>query len=139
MGRSQRDKGKRGERLAVKALKQFLDVDSTRTAQHCGRTGVADIDINPQLHAEVKVRKSIAACRYHEQAEHDCVAGATPFVLMREDRGDWFVMVKLKDFEQLTESLQDAKSTQPSDFNSGSATARSSDRHHCSDDDDRKT
>jgi len=138
MGRSQREKGKRNERLAAKALGDHLGIRATRTAQHCGRTGVADLDIGDKLHAEVKVRKSIAACRYHEQAEHDRIEGATPFVLMREDRGEWFVLVKLSDIETLMESLQDARQAEPPDDIAGGATSRPDHRDHRGDDDDRK-
>lgn len=137
MGRSQREKGKRNERLAAKALWEHLKVAATRTAQHCGRTGVADLDIGDKLHAEVKVRKSIAACRYHEQAEQDRIEGATPFVLMREDRGEWFVLVKLSDIETLMESFNDARQAPPDDTRGG-AVARPDHRDHRGDDDDRK-
>ena len=138
MGKSQREKGKRNERLAAAALWQHLKVAATRTAQHCGRTGVADLDISEKLHAEVKVRKSIAACRYHEQAEQDRIEGATPFVLMREDRGEWFVLVKLSDIETLMESFNDARQAEPPDHIAGGATSRPDHRDHRGDDNDRK-
>lgn len=112
MSKSQREKGKRNERLAAKAVESVFGIPACRTAQNTGMNGLADIDMGASFHPEVKVRKSIAACRYYEQALRDKKQGAIPFVLMREDRGEWMIMLSLKDMPKLSKALDDAtKST----------------------------
>ena len=138
MGRSQREKGKRNERLAAKAFSRIFGVKASRTAQYRGRTGVADLEISDQLHAEVKVRKSIAACRYYEQAVRDCLKGAVPFVLMREDHGDWFLMVKLEDTKTLMDNIENARKAQPVEHDTRGAAPCSGDRDRRSLHDDRE-
>lgn len=105
MGRSQREKGKRGERAAAKALNETLGLDCTRSAQVSGQTGQADLNCKAAIHCEVKVRKGIGACRYLEQAVSDCLPEKVPFVLMKEDRGEWVAMVKLTDLRRLTDAI----------------------------------
>lgn len=112
MSKSQRDKGKRNERLAAKEVTRVLGLQACRTAQNTGMNGLADIDMGSRFHPEVKVRKSIAACRYYEQAIRDMKSGAIPFVLMREDRGDWMLMIKLEDVPAFTDAVDDARSEQ---------------------------
>lgn len=107
MGKYERERGKRNERLAAKAVEQTLGIPARRTAQSTGIHGVADIDMGVAFHPEVKVRKSIAACRYYEQAQRDHIPGSTPFVLMREDRGPWMVMVALTDIPDLMRAINE--------------------------------
>lgn len=128
MGKAQREKGKRGEREAAKALEEHMGIKARRSAQATGQTGQPDLDCKADIHCEVKVRKSIAACRYYEQAERDCLPKRVPFVLMREDRGEWFVMIKLKWLRR----FMDAISGQANSSNSSSdMSTHSSDRRHC--------
>lgn len=98
-----RAKGKRGELAARDGIRQHLGVGARRTQQHCGRYGDADLDVDmPGTHFEVKNVKSIAAARFMDQAVRDAKAdGDLPLVLMRENRGDWLVMVRLSDLAAL--------------------------------------
>ena len=105
MARSQREKGKRNERLAARAVQRVLGIAACRTAQNTGMNGLADIDMGARFHCEVKVRKSIAACRYYDQALRDQKPGTVPMVLMREDRGEWMVTLRLSDFAEVVSSL----------------------------------
>ena len=107
MGKLSRDKGKRNERLAAKAVERVLGIAACRTAQNTGMNGLADLDMGDAFHPEVKVRKSIGACRYYEQALRDHKPGSTPFVLMREDRGDWMVMVALDHLPDLIRAINE--------------------------------
>jgi len=118
MGRSQREKGKRGERAAAKALNETFGLDCTRSAQVSGQTGQADLNCKAAIHCEVKVRKGIGALRYLDQAVSDCLPEKVPFVLMKEDRGEWVAMVRLKDFQRLTDAII-GQADNP-DINSGS-------------------
>lgn len=109
MSRSQRDKGKRNERFAAKEVTRVLGIEACRTAQNTGMNGLADIDMGPGFHPEVKVRKSIAACRYYDQALRDMKPENIPFVLMREDGGKWMMMLQLEDFPNLAKAIDDAR------------------------------
>ena len=106
MGKAQREKGKRGEREAAQKFEAVTGIRSRRSAQATGQTGQPDLDCNAPIHCEVKVRKSIGACRYYEQAERDCLPHRVPFVLMREDRGEWFVMIKLKWLRRFLDAIR---------------------------------
>lgn len=96
-----RNKGKVGEREAVKALAQHLGLTCRRTAQVDGGLS-ADLIGWPGVHVEVKRRKGIAALGFLRQAEDDATDGALPLVVMRED-GDteWAVMCRLSDLREL--------------------------------------
>lgn len=111
MGKASRDKGKVGEREArdkVRAL--WNSPDCQRSAQVSGLF-VSDVSGGPEgLHLEVKRYKKIAACRFMEQAiedsgGHGSAEGSVPTVLMREDFGDWHVMVRMEDAEDFARRL----------------------------------
>ena len=109
MGRASRDKGKRNERLAAKAIERVLNIEACRTAQNTGMNGLADIAMGDAFHPEVKVRKSIGACRYYEQALRDHKPGSVPFVLMREDRGEWMLMLALDNLPELIRAIHEQR------------------------------
>ena len=135
MSRKQREKGKRGERQAAKEIERILGIKAARSAQYCGSTGIADINMGEAFHPEVKLRKSIAAIRFWEQAESDRTPQATPFVLMREDRGPFFLMVKLEDLPKLMKEIDNAtEGSKHPDNHSGCSTG-CSDLGDCSSDD----
>lgn len=129
MSRAQREKGKRGERQAAREIERVLGIPASRTAQHCGKAGMADIDMGAAFHPEVKTRKSIAACRFFDQAESDRGENALPIVLMKEDRGPFFLMLKLDDLPQLMELIADAKQSEVTDSDPGSAVDRADSRN----------
>ena len=109
MSRSQREKGKRTERQAAEQLRDTFGIPARRSVQYCGRAGDADLQTVPGLHVEVKARKSIAALRFHEQATADAVDGDMPIVLMKEDRSDFYVLIRLQDFPAVAELLGGTK------------------------------
>jgi Holliday junction resolvase len=113
MGRASREKGKRGEREFVHALRA-LGIDARRTQQFSGKAGDADVDSELEgIHWEVKRRTSIAATRFLEQADADRKENQSPVVAMREDRGPWMILLKLDDLETLARTLVDALGTSP--------------------------
>lgn len=90
-----RAKGARLEREACAALRQHLGIDCQRGARN-GKTA-EDLDHGiAGVHFEVKGRATIAAVEWLEQAERDC-GGSTPIVVARENRGEWFVLLRLAD------------------------------------------
>ena len=108
MGRAQRDKGNRNERAAAAQWSSITGCPARRSVQYSGRDGTADLIAQDGLHIEVKSRKSIAAIRFHEQAVSDARDGSVPIVLMKEDRGDFFLMVRLVDLPNLVELISAA-------------------------------
>lgn len=107
MGRSQREKGKRVEREAAKSWSRAVGGAARRSAQYCGMDGTADIIATDGVHIEVKGRKQIAAIRFWEQARDDAIDSNVPIVLMKEDRGQFFVLLQLEDLQRLMERISD--------------------------------
>ncbi len=117
MGRSQREKGKLGEREAVHLIREIFGIDSAhRTAQRCGKLGMADVQAVPGLHIEVKRRRGIHCEAFLKQAETDALAGEVPVVLMRGDKSPrWMVLLEartvLPAIERLAAAMAVAKAS----------------------------
>ena len=107
MGKSSRTKGKVGEREAAKALAKNLgpQADPRRGVQYQGGPDSPDVvGALPGWHIEVKRYKGIAAMRFMDQAVDDA-GDLLPAVLMREDRGEWMLMVPLAELWALCEAV----------------------------------
>lgn len=101
VSKSQRDKGKRGEREVV-ALFKAMGFDARRTSQVDGTLSADVIVEGVPLHVEVKRRAKIAALRFMDQAEAEANGSDLPVVFMREDGGpEWSVMLQARDFLNL--------------------------------------
>jgi hypothetical protein len=93
-----RERGKYGERSARDAIREYwLMSDCQRTGQTSAKVSGADLSGTQLLHVEVKLRKSLSAEKYLIQAERDAKHGKIPVVLMRRDKGEWIVMLRIKD------------------------------------------
>jgi Holliday junction resolvase len=109
-----RRKGAEGERELANRLSE-LGRSARRTAQRQGNAedGAADVltDV-PGLHLECKRVARIGVARYYDQAVRDAAkTGRTfPVVAMRENRGDWLIMLSLADFVRLLEQSGQAGS-----------------------------
>lgn len=101
----QREKGKRTERQAAALLRDLFGIAARRSVQYCGRAGDADLQTVDGLHVEVKARKSIAALRFFEQAQADAKPGELPMVMMKEDRSDFFILIRAQDFPAVARLL----------------------------------
>ena len=81
--------------------------DCIRAGQANG-TYSADIlhcDPAQEIHAEVKLRRRLSVSSFIEQAEGDC-GGKIPVVLMREDGGEWLVMLRIADTTRFVNALR---------------------------------
>lgn len=105
MSNYQRQKGKRIERAAAARWSTITGSSARRSVQYCGSDGTADLIAQDGIHIEVKGRKAISAIRFHDQAKCDAKPGALPIVLMKEDRGEFYLMLLLDDLPQLVELL----------------------------------
>ena len=107
-GSRSRNKGKRGELEFCHAL-ESLGIQARRSQQFCGADGTADVLSSLEgVHWEVKRYSRISAVRFLEQAEADSLPNDVPVVAMREDRGEWVVMLKLKELQRLSRKTLDA-------------------------------
>ena len=106
MGRSQREKGKRGEREAAATLVSLFGLTARRTAQ-CRGDQTADIDCGRNVHIEVKRHARVGAIRFLEQAERDQTPGHIPFVMLREDQDPrWSILVRAEQLKDLVHELE---------------------------------
>lgn len=108
MGSLSRQKGKRVEREAAKAVALSLGCEAWRSVQHSGAAGDADLKTTLEgVHFEVKARAAHSCIRFLEQAQRDSAAtGALPVVLLRED-GDpgFYVLSRLADLPELARRI----------------------------------
>ena len=96
MGRSQRQKGKRGERMAAKAVGAALGVNARRGVQYKGGADSADIEVDiPGIHWEVKFVEREAVRAWMKQAREEC-GGMVPVVLHKRSREEWLVTVSME-------------------------------------------
>jgi len=107
-----RERGKRGERDARDAIRKCWGIQSAyRAAQSAGSLS-ADLGGTGDIHCEVKLRKSIAVYDFIEQAIRDC-KNKVPVVLMRRDRSDWLLMMRLEDTQRFIHALQQLVQDRP--------------------------
>lgn len=108
MSRSQREKGKRGERAAAKAVSSALRVGARRGVQYKGGPASADIEVAVDgVHWEVKFveRESIRA--WMRQATADA-GDKIPVVLSKRSREPWLVSLPLERLYELCARLETA-------------------------------
>ena len=98
MGKAEREKGKRGERMLVRFLRD-LGYDCRRTAQYCGKTGDAsDVVGLPGLHIECKFVENLNVRKALAQAIHDATAGLVPVLFHKKSNEEWLVTMRAEDF-----------------------------------------
>ena len=105
MGRKSKDKGKRGEREAAKAIKEHLGIGARRGVQHSGSTDSPDVEIAiPNIHVEVKRCEALSLYQAVEQATQDA-DGKIPLVLHRRNHKPWLAVVPLDRLMELAVTL----------------------------------
>lgn len=100
MGKSQREKGKRGERELAGRLRDH-GYDCRRGQQFCGTSGDADVTGLPGIHIECKRVERLNLQEAMEQSKRDVRTGEMPCVFHRRDRSEWLVTMRLEDWIQL--------------------------------------
>ena len=114
MGSLSKQKGKRMEREAAKALNYWLGVEARRSVQYCGGAGDADLTTTLDgVHFEVKSRAAHSCLRFYEQAADDSAEASTiPVVLLRENGDtDFYVLVALSDLRALSSRVATLEKT----------------------------
>jgi len=99
-GLKSRNKGKQGEREAAELLRS-MGINARRSQQFSGQGETADLITDLEgLHVEVKRYARIGATKYMHQAKEDAGNGL-PIVIMREDRGEWLIMLEATKLTEL--------------------------------------
>lgn len=108
MGRSQRQKGKRGERQAARAVSAALGVRARRGVQYKGGAGSADIEVEiPGVHWEVKFVERESVRTWMAQARAECGPGV-PVVLHKRSREEWLLTLPLERLYEFVQRLEEA-------------------------------
>lgn len=108
MGRAQRQKGKRGELLAAKAVAQSLGVNARRGVQFKGGADSADIEVEiTGVHWEVKFVERESIRTWMAQARDEC-GDSVPVVLHKRSREEWLVTLPLERLYEFFQRLEEA-------------------------------
>ena len=100
MGKTSRDKGKRGERELAGQLRGY-GYDCRRGQQFCGANGDADVVGLPGIHIEVKRTEALRLYDAISQAKADAREGEIPAVFHRRNNCKWLVVMELEDFMKI--------------------------------------
>ena len=102
MGKSSRDKGKRGEREWALVCREH-GYQARRTAQNCGSSGdAADVTGLPGIHIEVKRVERLNLEDAMAQAVRDSAGtGRLPIVAHRRSHCGWLVTMRAEDWFEL--------------------------------------
>lgn len=100
MGRTSREKGKRGERELAAALRDY-GYDCRRGQQYSGASGDADVVGLPGIHIECKRVERLDLQAAMRQAIEDARAEEMPAVMHRKNGGEWQVTMRLDDWIHL--------------------------------------
>jgi hypothetical protein len=97
MGRSQREKGKAGEREAAGEWSRLFCVPARRGVQYHGGPEAPDIVTGHEnIHVEVKRTESGNPYLFMAQAKAEC-GEKIPVVLYRRNKKKWLLVVELDD------------------------------------------
>ena len=99
MGKAQRDKGQRGERLWRDECRKH-GYDAQRGSQSNGAV-IADVIGLPGIHIEVKFVERLNLRAAMAQSEGDAKTGEIPIVAHKMNRKPWLVTIGSDDFFKL--------------------------------------
>ena len=101
MGKAERDKGKRGELMLVRFLREH-GYECRRTSQYCGQTGdAADVLGLPGIHIECKFVERLNIRDALAQATRDAKPGLIPVLFHKRSREEWLVTISADKFMEI--------------------------------------
>lgn len=100
MGKSSRDKGKRGERYVAQFLRDY-GYDARRGQQFAGINGDADVVGLPGIHIEVKFVEKLNIVDAYDQSKRDAREGEIPTVWHKRSRCPLLVTMLADDFMKM--------------------------------------
>ena len=102
-----RQKGCRGEREARDQVRQHWNApDCIRSAQAAGAYAPDLLHAGIGVHCEVKSVARLGCEKFLQQAERDKEEDELAVVLMKQTRGEWCVMLRLKDSVRFSEMIR---------------------------------
>ncbi len=109
MGKSQREKGCRGERLWRDVCRAvgFEQVERGGQLYQTGRE-IADCIGLPYIHQEVKFQERLNLRAAMEQSERDTAPGELPILAHKTSRKEWLVTMRGRDFLKLYRAWKEA-------------------------------
>jgi hypothetical protein len=108
VSRAQREKGKRGERMAAKAIEAVLKVRCRRGVQYQGGQDSADLKIDmPGIHFECKFVEREQVRAWMRQASSEC-GDNVPVVVHKRSREPWLVTLPLERVNEFAARLSAA-------------------------------
>ena len=100
-----RAKGARGELEACEALAR-IGLDCRRSVQYNGRSGLADLVCDADLHIEVKRTEKLNPYRFMDQALGDARRTGHPaLVVMRSSYKPWLILCRVDDVVRIAEEI----------------------------------
>lgn len=113
MGKSEREKGKRGEREWARVCRDH-GYDCRRTSQYCGQTGdAADVVGIPGIHQEVKRVERLNVPEAMAQAARDAKPGLLPIVAHRRNEWPWLVTMFAEDWFEIFREWEAGRNAKP--------------------------
>lgn len=99
MGKAQRDKGARGERLWRDVCRANVFENVERGGQYYQRgSEIADVVGLPGLHQEVKFCERLNVRQAMEQSKRDAVGDELPILAHKTSRKEWLVTMRATDW-----------------------------------------
>lgn len=99
MSASERTKGRRGEQ-EVAALFRSFGLPADRTVHNSAVFIKGDLSGVEGYHVEVKRQETLRLPTWLRQAEDEC-GDAVPVVAFRQNRGEWYAALPLRDLARL--------------------------------------
>lgn len=97
---SERAKGARGEREVVALLREY-GLPADRTVHNSGLYLRGDLTGVAGYHIEVKRQETLRLPAWIRQATREAPQGAVPLVCFRQNLGDWYAALPLRDLARL--------------------------------------
>ena len=104
MSASERTKGARGEREVADLLRAF-GIECDRTVHNSGMFLRGDLTGVAGYHIEVKRQETLRVPAWIRQAADEC-GDCVPVVTFRQNRGEWYAALPLRDLARLIASAQ---------------------------------
>ena len=112
IGRSAKNKGKRGEREFAKLLREKFNINAARGVQFQGSTDSPDVtlgSLSDHLHFEVKRTEKLGLWAAIEQAECDSNCKQVAVVAHRSNKKDWIVIMKASEMDRFADAFFNRK------------------------------
>lgn len=105
MGKPSREKGKRGERMFAKLLREN-GFEARRGIQYQGSPDSPDVVGLPGFHIEVKFVEKLSLRDAMEQSKSDAGQGEMPIVAHKRSREEWLVTQPFTDWIELVKAWE---------------------------------